>query len=167
MASVSLHQRLTDLEVPHLWRDYGAGCHSPANFTREISDTLDHFEGVLADPPPPPRRFSYESIEPVFGVWGWKVRADEKRALEFLRLRNAGRHGVTLIGSGMTTVTTAPLFRGKRRVLLEGAEERRVRPGRKGRIRFTVDLGPANAGQQFRPGTQTERVTRSVSFKPR
>jgi hypothetical protein len=95
------------------------------------------------------------------------VRADPDRPLEFLRLRGAGRRGVTLSGSGTTTVTTAPLFRGRKRVLLDGAVQRGVRPGRRGRIRFAVDLGPPSGGQEYRPGVQTRRVTRAVSFHPR
>jgi S-formylglutathione hydrolase FrmB len=167
MASVSLHQRLDALAMPHLWRDYGAGCHSVPNFKREIVDTLERFERVLADPPAMPRRFTYDSIEPAFGVYGWRVRADPRRALEFMRLRGARRHGMTIAGSGLTKVTTPPLFRRARRVTLEGAVEHRATPGRKGRIRFTVDLGPPDRGQEYRPGVETKRVTRTVTFQPR
>ena len=63
MASVSFHDELDRLEVPHLWEDYGPGCHSPANFTREIVDTLAvlarHFGRPAA---PPPAEFDYASI---------------------------------------------------------------------------------------------------------
>ena len=71
MASVSLHERLNALGLPHLWKDYGPGCHTVPNFTREVLATLSVFEQVLANPPAPPKRFDYLSIEPRFSVWGW------------------------------------------------------------------------------------------------
>jgi S-formylglutathione hydrolase FrmB len=143
-ASISLHDELTRLGVPHLWKDYGAGCHTVPNFTREIADTLARFTTVFAHPRPRPASFDYRSIEPAFGIWGWHVSADPKRALEFLQLRNAGARSLTLTGSGTTTVTAPPGWRC-------------------GRNRFTVDLGPANTGQQYRPGVATPTSTRTVS----
>ncbi|HEY8465222.1 MAG TPA: alpha/beta hydrolase family protein [Solirubrobacterales bacterium] len=166
-ASLSLHGRLQDLDVPHLWQDYGRGCHSVPNFTRELADTLAALKPVFRDPPKTPRRFDYLSIETEFEVWGWRVRADRRRPLEFLELRGAGRHGVRVIGSGRAKVVTPPYFRRTQRVRLRGARERFAVPNSRGRIRFTVDLGPPSAGQQFRPGSQTNRVSRVVRFSPR
>ena len=40
--------------------DYGPGCHTMPNFTREIVDTLAVFDDVFADPPPAPSRFDYD-----------------------------------------------------------------------------------------------------------
>src|SRR5699024_3105159 len=40
MASVSMHDTLDSLGIQHLWKDYGAGCHTPSNFKREIVDTM-------------------------------------------------------------------------------------------------------------------------------
>ena len=37
--------------MPHTWKDYGAGCHTVANFQRETLDTLAVFERVFAKPP--------------------------------------------------------------------------------------------------------------------
>ncbi len=165
-ASVSFHDRLDALRIPHLWQDYGAGCHTVPNFKREIADTLAVFTKVLADPPARPPRFDHMSIEPAFDVWGWRVRTDPGRALEFLRLEKAGLRGLTLSGSGRTAVTTPRWFRGVRRVRLRGAVERTASPGPRGRIRFTVDLGAPNTQQQYTPGATTAETSRTVGFAP-
>lgn len=167
MASVDLHNALDDLHIPHVWKDYGAGCHTVPNFKRELIDTFQVLAKVLADPPPPPTWFDYMSIEPSFDVWGWHVNADPKRALEFLRLDRVSGRGLTLTGSGTTTVTTPPLFRGVKRVDLEGATSAFATPDPAGRISFSVDLGPADTQQQYTPGAQTTQTSRTVAFEPR
>jgi S-formylglutathione hydrolase FrmB len=166
MASVDLHNALDALEIPHLWHDYGPGCHTKANFQRELTDTFKTFAGVFANPPRAPARFDHASIEPSFHVWDWHVVADPERALVFMRLQGVSRRGLTLIGSGTTTVTTPPLFRGARRVSLSGANEPSATPDRSGRIRFTVDLGPADTRQEDTPGATTTRTSRTVTFRP-
>lgn len=165
-ASVSLHRTLDAIGKTHRWKDYGAGCHTKANFTRELVDTFAAFTEHLAAPPPDPVRFDHARIEPAFTVFGWDVRADPARPLEFLRLRDVGPDGLTLLGSGTTTVTTPPLFAGVRRVDLRGADTTSVVPGNDGRLRFTVDLGPPSAAQQYTPGAVTNRVTRTVELEP-
>jgi S-formylglutathione hydrolase FrmB len=162
--SVSFHQQLTAQRVPHVWKDYGPGCHSIPMFQREFADALPGLERVLADPPRPPRTFGYRSIEPRFHVWGWRIAADPARALEFLELRDAGRGGVTLVGSGTTRVRTPRFFRGVKAVRVG---DRVLRPGRRGRLRFTVDLGPAHTVQQGTPGASEEFTTRTVRFDAR
>ena len=151
-----MHQRLDALGMPHTWKDYGAGCHTVANFQREILDTLAVFERVFAKPPAPPAKFDHRSIEPRFDVWGWHVAADPARALEFMRLEAAGDLRLALTGSGTTAVTTPPTFRGLRAVdVYTPAGRRVVRPDRAGRLRFTVPLGPPApraAVHRCRPG---------------
>ena len=159
-ASVSLHDRLRSLKVPHAWTDYGPGCHSLRNFQREVTDTLARFRKVFVKPPSTPETFDYRSIEPAFDVWGWKIRADRRRALEFLRIRT-DRKGVTLTGSGLTRVTTPPRYRGVKKVFVNG---RAARPARDGRLTFTVNLGPASKVQQYRPGYSKRQKTKRVSI---
>ncbi len=156
MASVDLHRKFRSLGIGHLWKDYGPGCHTVPNFTREVSDTLDTFKPLLADPPKRPRRFDYRSIEPHFSVFGWNVHADPGRALEFLRMQHAGRRGLTLIGSGTTKLKTAPYFRRARRVevISSSGERTTVKPSRRGRIRFDVDLGPPHPDQLYTPAAK-------------
>jgi S-formylglutathione hydrolase FrmB len=159
-ASISLHERMKALKVPHAWTDYGPGCHSLQNFQREVTDTLARFRKVFAKPPSAPKILDYRSVEPAFGVWGWQVSADRRRALEFLRIRTDAK-GVTLTGSGVTRVTTPPRFRGVKKVFVNG---RTTRPGRDGRLTFTVNLGPAHTVQQYRPGGATRFETKRVSI---
>ena len=167
MASVDLHNTLDDLHIPHLWKDYGPGCHTVPNFKRELTDTFQSFAKVLAAPPPAPPWFDYMSIKPSFDVWGWHVQADPKRALEFMRMDTVGRRGLTLTGSGMTTVVTAPLFRVVRSVAVSGGTPSVAVPDSAGRISFKVDLGPADTDQQYTPGAKTVMTTRTVTFQPR
>ena len=95
-ASVSFHDTLTPLNMPHLWKDYGPGCHTVANFERELTDTFDVFAKDFAHPTPPPPSFDYKSIEPSFDVWDWSFRADPDRALEFMQLNDVNDRGLTV-----------------------------------------------------------------------
>lgn len=151
MASVSMHEKLVELGIGHEWKDYGPGCHTVPNFRREVIDTLDAFERVFADPPKPPAMFEYRSIEPRFSVWGWRVAADPERALEFMRMKSAGRGGLTLIGSGATDVRTPPFFRGLDAVdvVTSGQPPGVLAPDGRGRLDFSVDLGPPHPDQQY------------------
>jgi S-formylglutathione hydrolase FrmB len=172
--TTDFHERLLALGIPHVWKDYGAGCHTIPNFRREFTDALPGLERVLAHPRPDPATFSYRSIEPHFSVWDWRIDAEPARALEFLELRNAGRGGVTLVGSGKTSVTTPAFFRGLRAVDVGAPNATKVvAPDRDGRLRFTVDLGRAHPNQQDTDasraagdGTPGYFIRRSVSFAP-
>lgn len=162
--SVDLHNALTRLGIPHIWKDYGPGCHTPPNFEREIRDTLAVFTQEFAHPSPTPSSFNYASIQPSFNVYGWRVTADVHRALEFLRLAAVSGHGLTLAGSGLTRVTTPGLFKGARRVLLSGATTRSAVPDSLGRITFTVDLGTPDTQQEYTAGATTTVHTKTVRF---
>jgi S-formylglutathione hydrolase FrmB len=161
-ASVNLHERFDELGVSHGWRDYGPGCHSIQNFRREVVETVGALAETFADPPPRPAEVDYRSIDPRFEVWGWSVAADPARALEFLRLRG-GRSGVRLNGSGLTRVTTPPWYRELKKVDVDG---RSFAVRADGRLRFTVDLGPAHKVQQYAPGAATTMKSRRVGFAP-
>lgn len=165
-ASVDFHEKLEELGIPHLWDEYGPGCHTPQNFEREITDTMRVFTEEFEHPPAPPASFDYSSIEKRFGVWGWQIAVDPARALELLEMRSVGAEGLTLVGSGITSVTTPPLFHGVRSVALSGAMQPTARP-RKGRIHFTVDLGPGDTQQQDTLGATPAQVSRTVTFTPR
>ena len=160
--SISFHQELAELGVKHLWKDYGNGCHTPENFTREVVDTMAAFTRIFANPAPAPTRFQYKSIEPEFEIWGWKVEADPERALEFMTIET-GQNTVALAGSGKATLTTPPHYRGLRKV---DVGDSTARPDASGRVRFELDLGPAHTIQQYRPGASTGFVRRQVSFRP-
>jgi S-formylglutathione hydrolase FrmB len=161
--SVSFHNTLGALSIPHTWQQYSWGCHSPAHFGQEISDSLPGF--VAAFGAPPPSTFNYRSINPQFSVHGWSVAADPARALEFLQLTNVGSEGLSLSGSGTTVVTTPPLFVPSAQVgvVVDGVTST-VAATATGQITFNVNLGAANAGQQYRIGTVTQVTTANVSF---
>src|SRR5205085_2096057 len=147
--SVSFHDRLVADDIPHLWKDYGPGCHGIPEFRREFADSLPGIESVFEHPQPAPKTISYESIEPQFSVWGWHVAADPARALEFLQLDHAGRHGLTLVGSGTTTVTTPPFFRDDDTVDVVTSDGNQVvSPDGDGRLTFRVSLGAPHPNQQ-------------------
>ncbi len=160
-ASRSYHARLEELGIAHEYTDYGPGCHSPANFTRETADILARFETVLADPPAPPVRFVHRSIDADFSVYGWRVQADPQRALEFMELA-ASRTGAELAGSGTTTVTTPPFYRGLAQVDVNGRPAEVVG----GRVQFTIDLGAAHTVQQYTSGGAAEFARAAVLFAP-
>ncbi len=93
MASVNMHDALDALKIPHVWHDYGPGCHTSPNFKREFADTLASFKQSFAHPRPAPKSFDYMSIEPAFDIWGWHIAADPKRALEFMQLKDVRSRG--------------------------------------------------------------------------
>ena len=76
---------------------------------------------------------------------------------------HAGRAGVTLEGSGRTTVTTPPWYRGLEAVDVNGAP---TAPAADGRLRFVVDLGAAHTVQQYTQGASTTFASRRVSLAP-
>jgi len=160
--TMSFHARLDALGKKHLYKDYGAGCHTVPNFRREIVDTLAAFQRFLADPPPPPASIDYRSIEPRFDVWGWHVDADPARPLEFLRMKGDAT-SMTFAGSGRTSVTTPSWYRGLKLVDAGGTP---TAPDASGRLRLSVDLGPPNAAQQYTPGAVTNVVSRTIALVP-
>ncbi|MDX6666092.1 MAG: hypothetical protein QOG68_2298 [Solirubrobacteraceae bacterium] len=173
--SVSFHDQLLADGIPHFWKDYGPGCHGIPEFRQEFADSLPGIESVFEHPRSAPKTFSYESIEPRFTIWGWRVDADPARALEFLQVRHAGRRGLTLVGSGTTRVTTPPFFRGIDAVAVVTADGTRVlSPDGDGRLAFSVSLGPPHADQQDTAaarnagdGTDGYFASRTVKLVPR
>lgn len=163
-SSLSMDGKLEALRIPHLWKNYGAGCHTKQNFERQVLDTLSVFKAAFEKPAAAPSPFEYRSIEPEFDVWGWHVSTDPERALQFLQMNTVSSEGLTLMGSGTTTVTSPPIFGNASRVVLERALPKRAIPDATGRIRFTVDLGPPDTRQQYTSGAATSEVSRTVTF---
>ncbi|MFB7718897.1 alpha/beta hydrolase [Nocardia sp. NPDC056100] len=155
-ASRSMHTVLTDLGIAHRWMELAWGCHGVALFETEMRHAIARFEQVFTDPPPTLRSFDFRSIDPAFEIRGWSVRADPTRAVEFLELGSADADGFTLTGSGTTTITTPALAPAPAlpTVTVDG-QPTAVSRDEHGRLTLTVDLGPANAQQQFTPGAST------------
>lgn len=114
-------------------------------------DELHHWFPTLLDTfgRPDPTSFDHRSIDPAFSVWGWDFKVDADRAAEFLEVRGASASGVTLTGSGLTTITTAAHFQPGSTVALDGATAPAAKADDEGRITFTVDLGEAHSTQQY------------------
>ena len=142
--STSLHNRLRDLDIDHVWDDYGPGAHTWPYWTRALRQTLPQIMGAFAQPPPRPRGVTYTTAEPVWEVFAWRVDMG-RTALEFWRLENATRDRFTLAGSGAGTVTTPPVYDARKtyRVRVGGVGESEQRPSADGRLRVKVPLGPS------------------------
>src|SRR3954467_6733789 len=140
--SVNFHDRLTELGLPHVWDDYGAGGHAWFYWQRDLRETLPDIMSTFAPPPKPPSPFSFTAVEPAYGVYGWRVRID-RPALEFSELREAGRRGFKLAAGGTAKSRTASYCRPGSilRVTIPtaaGSKTRRLRAGKNGRV--TVPL---------------------------
>jgi S-formylglutathione hydrolase FrmB len=151
--SLSLHQRLDALGIPHVWDDYGPGAHQWYYWDRDLVLLLPQLMKVFAHPPAPPSPFSYTRADPSYSVYGWTVGI-KRPAMEFSSLDDAGVHGFTLRGSGVGTVTTAPIFRPRAKVKAtlasgSGVTVDRLVADRSGRVTVVVPLGPGNPYQQY------------------
>jgi len=111
-----------------------------------------------------PRAFDYRSSDATFSVWGWDFAADPGRAREFLTAQGASAAGVGLTGSGLTTITTAPLFVPRTVVSLRGATASSATADPNGRITFQVDLGPPHTLQEYTAqATAAEAIANTTS----
>jgi S-formylglutathione hydrolase FrmB len=129
--------------------DYGSGTHSWPYWARDlrkfVRGTLMH---TFADPPKRPATISYKTINPRWSQWGWHVSIKRAAKLEWSALRNAGRGGFTLSGTGVATVVTpaypksVAYFKAK-----IGNRWQSVKPDSAGRLHLKVPLGatPRNA----------------------
>src|SRR5207253_1117209 len=98
----------------------------------------------------PPGSFRYRSIAPAFSVYGYDVTLD-RPVREFLDLSDVSEGGLKVQGSGTATIATAARYRPGRdyRVSGTGTGDLSARADRLGRLRFTVDLGPAHQFEQY------------------
>jgi S-formylglutathione hydrolase FrmB len=153
--SSSLHQRLTALNIAHVFDDYGPGTHSWPYWHRDLVTDLPRLMAAFSHPRAAPSPFTYRAAEASFSVYGWRVRM-HRTAMEFAQLAGASRAGFALRGSGTADVWTPGLYPGRSscRVTVRGARSR-PRVGRNGRLHLRVFLGPPNSQQQYRAGTIT------------
>jgi S-formylglutathione hydrolase FrmB len=168
--SLSLHQRLDALGIPHVWDEYGAGAHQWYYWDRDLVQFLPGLMSVFGHPPPPPSPFSYTRADPTYSVYGWTVHIS-RPAMEFSELADAGPDGFTLRGSGIGTVTTAAIFRpdAKVRATLSsgrGIRSTKLRANPAGQVTVTVPLGPGNPYQQYTTQAETWALTENLSDTP-
>jgi S-formylglutathione hydrolase FrmB len=162
----SYDRRLTEARTEHTYLARSCGTHDFRHWHRDFRRWFLEF---LRFGSQRPSSFDYRRVEPRFGVWGWRFRADPSRAPEFLYIRDASPRGLTLTGSGTTQVRSARRFRpGERlRVAGTGFQERVLRASAGGRIGFRVDLGRAHRVQQFTPAQRVLAAAQGDYFRSR
>jgi S-formylglutathione hydrolase FrmB len=141
----SFDTKATQAQVAHRTDLFACGIHDWPLFQRELH--LFWPQMVTAFATAPPTSFDYQRANPKFSVWDWSFTADPGRAAEFLDITHTSATGITLTGSGLETVTTAPNFTPGHTVAL--SDGRHIVADPAGRITFTVDLGPAHHLQQY------------------
>lgn len=151
--SISFHNRLTSLDIPHVWDDYGPGTHSFPYWNRSLERTLPMFMQVFAEHRPAPSPFSYRSIEQTYDIYGWTVSMN-RPVVEFSALDNVTKDGFRLSGSGAATVTSPPVYEPGRSYTATmrtagGQMSSIAAADGDGRITLHVPLGPANLTQQY------------------
>ena len=170
--SVELDAKLTDLGIPHINDDYGAGGHTWDYWQRDLKEELPLIMKSFATAAKP-KSVNYRAIEPRYEVFGWHVAID-RTALEFSSLQNATRTHFGLAGSGDAVVKTPPRYAPRKRFAVEVRAEsgdpeiERLRSSRRGRLRIEVPLGPANPDQEYTAAANlngTDVFTSRVSIK--
>jgi S-formylglutathione hydrolase FrmB len=147
--NVDFHQRLQALGIPSFYDSYGNGTHTWPYWARDLQWSIGAVMADFKHPLPAPGTITYMSADPSYTVFGWQVAIDRK-VKEFSTLKDAGRGGFTLEGSGTAVVKTAPLYRpGRRYRVTTGSTTLTERAGRYGRLTIAVPLGPSDSVQEY------------------
>ena len=150
---------LTAARVAHTTNLYGPGTHSWPYWMDDLQAFVPRMQAAFAHAPaaPPAVAFSYVSAASTFSVWDWTF-TPHRDAAELTYLRDVSARGLSVSGSGLLSVVTAPLYRPLGTYRVEGARARTllVRADRAGRLHFDVDLGPSHATQQYLFGPTAE-----------
>lgn len=157
--------------MPHVTDFYGNGIHTAPYWERDLHVFWPQMEAAFGSAPPD--SFDYRTADASFSVWGWSFSADPLRAAEFLDVEDASEEGLTLRGSGVTAVETAPCFHPLQCVVVsDGEATLRIPADLEGRLSFDVDLGPAHALKQYTAAQAAAEAlagpsywtTRAISF---
>jgi S-formylglutathione hydrolase FrmB len=173
VSATNFQAALRRARVPHEARFRPCGTHVHRYVERDLHKWWPRMTRALGRRAP--SSFDHRRAEPAFAIRGWSFRADPRRAVEFLDIRRASKRGLTLTGSGSERVTTARYFAPGQRVIVRGGKRARsVEAGGRGRLAFSVDLGPPHLEQQY---THAARLagqdsagyfkTRRIRFTPR
>jgi S-formylglutathione hydrolase FrmB len=141
------HARLEALGIPSYFDDYGPGTHSWPYWARDLRQSIGPLMHDFAHPLPAPAKVTYESAEPSYEVYGWRVKLhpDVER---FSTLNGAWKHGFSLSGSGSATVVTPALYSRHRRYRVtitspRGRTSRFQTARRNRRLTINMPLGPS------------------------
>lgn len=165
------HEALAGADVEHQSDLRPCGIHWAPDTTVDLVNWWPIMAAAFGDPAP--RSFRYRGASASFAVWDWSFDADPGRAAEFLDILEASATGITLRGSGVTRVQTAPYFVPGAEIALTGARQESVVADELGRVWFEVDLGPPHRAQQFSPTARLAEAagdywsTRTVAFQTR
>jgi S-formylglutathione hydrolase FrmB len=166
-SNVALHENLLAAGIPHVYDDYGPGAHNWYYWQRDLRQALPRIMAVFGEHRQPPSTVSFSSIEPSYDVFGWSVRLN-RPVLEVSRLVHATSQGFVLRGSGKAVVRTPSAYRPGQ-VLhavvrdVTGTHASTMIVGDDGRATVSVDLGAANAFQQYTvPATLTGTAVREA-----
>jgi S-formylglutathione hydrolase FrmB len=151
---------LTRAGVPHTTALTPCGLHSQAAAQRDLHAFWPLMLRSIGHAPP--RRFDYRTADPDFSLYGFDFRADPRRALEFLEVRDASASGFMLTGSGTETVVTPGRWRRRQRVRVSGARPAVAVADAHGRLTLRVDLGAPHTTEQFAPGAGTPTFSTRV-----
>ncbi|MGG1575824.1 alpha/beta hydrolase [Fictibacillus sp. NRS-1165] len=158
--SASLHNRLEELDLPHVWESYGNGSHTWGYWQRDLHETLPRFMEKFRNPSSRPVPFSYKTAENSFTVYGWQVKF-QREDMEFARLSQVSKQGFSITGSGAATITTAPWFKPNTRYKIYGMKKysaKIIKSDRQGRLHLNVGFSNKKPKEKNR--------TISITFKP-
>ena len=163
LMSHSMHDRLDELGIPHLFNDYGPGTHDWPYYSRDLEWSLPAMMSTFKKPPAPPREFTFRAVEPSYSAYRYDVKF-KRPVLEFSELTaKANGKRFQLLGSGTARIKTPPL-KPRTRYAVEvrgagGTQDRSLRTDGKGRLSLRVSLGPPNPAQQYTAEAQAEGGT--------
>jgi S-formylglutathione hydrolase FrmB len=72
-ATATLHRRLAELGIPHVYDDYGPGAHTWPYWDSALAATLPGVLATADERRPPPAAVEHLAWEPRFRVWGHEV----------------------------------------------------------------------------------------------
>lgn len=145
-STFSFEQHMEELHVPTHYVDYVFGTHSWQYWARDLRWYLKPMMRTFTDPPAPPRRITYGSIDRHWSQWGWTVAMDRANEQDWSSLHHADQLGFEVTGTGTAHVTTPAYFSPSERVVaqLSGSGGKHVEhlvADAHGRLRLTVPLG--------------------------
>lgn len=142
---------LTAAGVAHTVDYKSCGIHQFSNSSADLRRFWPLMRAAFGNPAP--RQFDFATGDAAATAWDWTFAADPARAREFATVAGASRHGLTITGSGLTSIRTARLFDAGERVCVVGGggPAQAIGADGAGRLSFTVDLGGPHVFEQGTP----------------
>lgn len=139
--------RLAALEIPHVYYLSPAPGHVANSHAPDYRDAfLPLAAETFAHPRPAPARWTYETTDLSFSLWGYHFEADRPN-IEFLTLRDVSASGFVARGTGSVAVTTPAIYEPGARYRVERIDADQevsaiaVRADDLGQLRYSVRLG--------------------------